>query len=267
MVKRYLYLLTVFVALGIFTLAVIERSNVKKQVAGITTSSNDRKISGIILPHHNLAKEYISASLERISKNQQFSTIVIIGPNHFEPQATEFISSSSVFDYPLQQEFIYKLTALGKIVLNQNTIEKEHSIMIPLSYLKFYFPETKFVPLIVPPYFERGEISQIAVFLSNSLPQDTLFVASVDFSHNTMLLEATAKNKETENVIKKFDFETLYQYKDDHLDSPASIGLLLSTMQRLGATNWELWYDSHGSLIEDEFTLQGTSYLIGVFSN
>jgi poly-gamma-glutamate synthesis protein (capsule biosynthesis protein) len=137
--------------------------------------------------------------------------------------------------------------------------------MIPLSYLKFYFPEAKFVPLIAPPYFERGEISQIATFLSKSLPEDTLFVASVDFSHNNMLLEAAAKNKETENTIRNFDFETLYQYKDDHLDSPASIGLLLSTMQRLGTTNWELWYDSHGGLIEDEFTLQGTSYLIGIF--
>lgn len=266
MLKRSITFSIILLAIGIFVFAAFQKSASTQKVAGISTRVKTQNIRGIILPHHDLAREYIVASLERISKNQNPKTVVIIGPNHYEPQAAKFISATNVLDYPVQEEFVNRLYMLQKTTLNQAAVENDHSIITPLSYLKNYFPDAEFIPLLAPPYFDTSDISQIAMYLSRSLPQDTLFVASVDFSHNTQAVEASTKNRQSEETIKNFDFETLYQYKDDHIDSPSSIGLLLSTMQRLGSTTWELWYDSHGAFIEDKAALQGTSYLIGVFT-
>lgn len=249
----------------IFSLAIYKKYSLQSKVAGLSTSSEQKQIKGIILPHHELAKEYIISSLEKISQSQNFTHIVVIGPNHFQLNATQFVSTTSLFNYPISEKQVYKLKEIEGIILNTKIIEKEHSITIPASYLNKYFPEAKFIFLVVPSFFERSKISQIAEFLKENLPPETLYVASVDFSHGKMLLEAMEKNNETEEALRNFDYEKIYQFKDDHLDSPASIGLLMNLMSRIGATNWELWYNSHGAVIENKYNLQGTSYLIGVF--
>lgn len=266
MFQKSITFFVISLAIGIFTFAALQKSTSIQKVAGISTEKETQSIRGIILPHHELAREYIVTSLERISINQNPGTVVVIGSNHYKPQTTKFISSEKVLDYPIQEDFVNKLANLQKIILDQTAVENDHSIIIPLTYLKNYFPEANYIPFLSPAYFNTGDISQIAMYLSHSLPQDTLFVASVDFSHNTQSIEAEAKNKESEATIENFDFDALYQYKEDHMDSPSSIGLLLSIMQRLNSTNWELWHDSHGAFIENKGSLQGTSYLIGVFT-
>lgn len=190
---------------------------------------------------------------------------MVIGPNHFQLNATQFVSTISLFNYPISEKHVYKLKEIEGIFLNTKIIEKEHSITIPALYLNKYFPQAKFIFLVAPSFFERSKISKIAEFLKENLPPTTLYVASVDFSHGKMLLEAMEKNNETEESLRNFDYEKIYQFKDDHLDSPASVGLLMNLMFRIGATNWELWYNSHGAVIENKYNLQGTSYLIGVF--
>ena len=97
------------------------------------------------------------------------------------------------------------------------------------------------------------------------MPENTLYVCSVDFAHEKMLLEATENNKESEKIIKEFDYEKLYDFKDDHLDSPGSVGLLLNIMQELSSTKWELWQNSHAAFIEEKYDIQGTGYIIGIF--
>lgn len=267
MFKKLLAFLPLIFALGIFSFALYYvRTNNLNKVAGVSTISREKTVKGIILPHHDLAQEYISASLERISQYQNFSHIVIIGPNHFQPNSTQFISTNQLFDYSVSDKYANQLEETVNVSLNKEISENEHSITVPIHYLHTRFPNASFLPIIAPAYFNIIDISQISVILSQSLPDDTLFVASVDFAHEKMLLEALEKNKETESAIANFDYKKLYQFKDDHLDSPASIGLLLNIMQRLGSNKWELWYNSHGAFIEDKYNLQGTSYLIGVFS-
>jgi AmmeMemoRadiSam system protein B len=267
MFKKYLTLSLIISALAIFSFTVYTQSANRDRVAGLSTFSGQGNIKGTILPHHDLAKDYINSSLDRISQNHSFSNIVIIGPNHFETGSKRFVSTDELLNYPISQEYVYRLESLKLVTLNKETIEKEHSIMIPLSYLQNYFPNANYIFIASPFFFDTAEISRIATILSTSLPDDTLFIASVDFAHNKMLLEAMENNKEAETAIINFDYDRIYRYQDDHLDSPASIGLFLNIMQRLDATNWELWYESHGALIEGKYDLQGTSYLIGVFKN
>lgn len=266
MFKKIIALSLSILIISVISLVTYRQINNQRRVAGIATTNEQKQIKGIILPHHDLAKEYINSSLEKISKDQNYSNIVIIGPNHFEEDFAKFKSTDVLSNYPISEEYVYQLEDLGLVILDKETIEKEHSINVPISYLQRYFPDAKYIPIISPFYFSKSEISRIASVLSVTLPEDTLYIASVDFAHEKMLLEAMENNRETEEAIANFDYEKIYQFQDDHTDSPASLGLLLNIMQRLNTTNWETWYNSHGALIENKPDLQGTSYMIGVFS-
>ncbi len=265
MFKKIIALTLSVIIILTLSLITLKQINNQKRVAGVNTNFEKQKIKGVIIPHHDLAKQYIEESLNRISQIQNPLNIVVIGPNHFQEGETRFISTDQLFNYPILKEFVYKLQNESLVALSKETVESEHSITVPILYLHNYFPNANFIPLIAPRYFDRSDISQIATFLKTSLPEDTLYVASVDFSHNKMLLEAMNKNKESESAIANFNYEKIYKFQDDYTDSPATLGLLLQIMQRLGATKWEKWYESHGALIAEKLDLQGTSYIIGIF--
>jgi AmmeMemoRadiSam system protein B len=247
--------------------AVINAGNTKTgKVAGVKTDYTKQNIGGIILPHHGLAKELISESLDKVSNNNKYSYIVILSPNHFQPIGNTFTTSDKIFDYPLAAEFINKFgERFTNVDLNQDLLEKEHGITLHLPYLEKYYPHAKIVPLIFTNNSSENDILEKTVYLLEKLPDDTLFIASIDFSHETMLEEAMQKNSETIDVISNFNYSSLYGFEDDHLDSPVAMGMFLKIMEKLNATNWQIWHNCHSALIKNDPTLQGTSYVIGIF--
>jgi hypothetical protein len=65
--------------------------------------------------------------------------------------------------------------------------------------------------------------------------------------------------------MSSFDYQKVLDYHDDHMDSPVAISVLMKTMESLNAKTWETWTSSHGGLITNTPTLNGTSYVVGVF--
>jgi AmmeMemoRadiSam system protein B len=265
--KNLLYSLIFFLIIVLAGFFVVRSYQHKSKVAGVNTMSDGQKVRGLIISHHDLTREYIIRTLDKLSKNNDYSYIVVFGPNHFYPDETAFLTSTKVFDYQIDgKEVQLLIDNRNNIIQDESRVEKEHSFNIPASYLRDYYPDAKFIPLVIPQNFDSGDIADIALFLSRSLPENTLYVASVDFSHEKTVLEAEDKNRQSQAAIANFDFESIYLYQSDHVDSPASIGLLLNVMKNLGSTKWNLWFDTHGAFIEDNPLLQGTSYLFGVFT-
>lgn len=235
-----------------------------KNIAGVTDQSTSN-IKGLIIPHHDLAKQYIISTLSDLSQNQNFSTVVLIGPNHFQPDSRNFLSTISLENYPIDTGLVDTLIDNQLVLPDHSVCQQDHSLTTPLVYLKQFFPNTLFIPILSPQFFNKTDIYNLSTYLAQNLPSDTLYIASVDFSHNYTLMEALNKNDQSIQALTSFNYDLIYSFKDDHLDSPASIGLLLNIMQQLNSTNWSLVYNSHGSFIEDKLDMQSTSYLIGTF--
>jgi AmmeMemoRadiSam system protein B len=217
------------------------------------------EIKGLILPHHDLAKELFHLSLEKLKLTTQPQTIVVFGTNHYFPTSQTYTTTTAIHN-----EF-----QLGSDVLADDArIEKEHSIQTVSPYIKEYFPNTTIIPIIISARYENVEYIQksVAQFVSLFDGPNTLYIASVDFAHNVSLSQGMAKNQESIQSIENFNISEILQYQDDHLDSPLAITTLLVTMQQIGASHWETWYSSHGALITQTPDLNGTSYVIGAFS-
>src|SRR4030042_4757938 len=195
MLKKIIALSLSFLVISTLSLVTYKHISNQKKVAGVSTGSEQKQIKGIIIPHHDLAKQYIEESLDRIAQTQNPSNIVIIGPNHFQEGETRFISTDQLPGYSVSKDFVYKLQKAGLVTLNNETIQKEHSIAVPIQYLHNYFPNANYITLIAPRYFDKTQISQVAILLKAGLPNDTLFVAGVTFTHKKFLWEEMKKNK------------------------------------------------------------------------
>lgn len=263
MSKLFRFIIVVFIFTA-FYLAIFKLYIQRQNVAGVSSKVSS-PIAGIIIPHHDLAREYIISTVEKVSKQQQYSTIVVIGPNHFQPDSTNFLTTPEFYNYPIDSKLVTELIQTEYFKADTITCEHDHSLGNPLLYLHHYFPNAKIVPILSPMNFNRDKISKISKIFTNIFPSDTLYVGSVDFSHGKTIIEAMDNNNQSEQSIKNFDYQQIYQYHDDHLDSPATIGLILNTMENIGVTNWQTWKSSDGTFINNNFNSTSTSYLLGAF--
>ena len=108
-------------------------------IISLFTGPTEAKIKGIVLPHHDLAKEIFHTSLTRLKESQTPSIIVIYGTNHYFPDGPTFTTTSEIQDkYNLNDVFV-----------DDERIKKEHSIQTLTPYLKEYFPNVNIIPIIV----------------------------------------------------------------------------------------------------------------------
>jgi AmmeMemoRadiSam system protein B len=91
-------------------------------------------------------------------------------------------------------------------------------------------------------------------------------LASVDFSHYLTNFEAKEKNIESLRAIEKRSYDELFSFGNDHMDSPASVALVLKTMDAINANKMTVLHDTNsGEMLGDNFS-QITSYLSLSFS-
>jgi AmmeMemoRadiSam system protein B len=224
----------------------------------ISVKSVEPKMKGIILPHHNIVTEIFNSSFKRLKENVNPETIVIFGTNHYFPISETYTTTAQI-----KEEF-----DLTDVLANDERISGDHSIQVIMPYIKEYFPNSKVIPIIVSAKYENWEKLNniISQFIQKFGSEKTLYIASVDFAHNVSLEEGLSKNKESIESISTFNYGKILEYHDDHMDSPIAISTLLLAMQKLGATDWETWVSSHGALVAKKLDLEGTSYVVGSFS-
>jgi len=223
-------------------------------------------VTGIIIPHHDLANSLIIDSFQKLKENNEYTKIVVIGPNHFYPESPTIMTSYSLKDYPVDKSSVRMLENLGKdVLINQEKLENEHSIGIPIKYLSKIYPDAKFIPLAVSPFYTDDILTKVSNLLAVDV-DNTLFVLSIDFSHNLGIDEALKNNETSIDAIRNFDTQKILSFNDEYLDSPVSTVLFLDIMKILKAESWATLYSTHGSVIVGQPDLNGTSYVVGVFS-
>lgn len=239
----------------------------KPTIMGASTESY-RGISGLVLPHHDLAREMIIETVKMLAEvKPDIQYIVVLSPNHYRPLGETFTSAINLKDFLMATEQINKLKVVYPgLVLDEKLLNGEHGLYIPMNYLAHYYPHAGFIPIAISPYYTTEKLKRMAEMLTKILPSQTLFVASTDFSHKQMQSEAYQSDQQTIKAIKEFDFQRLSGFGDDNLDSPAAMSTVMYIMQLLGATAWNTWQESHGAILTGNPRFSGTSYVSGVFT-
>jgi AmmeMemoRadiSam system protein B len=235
----------------------------KGKVAG--THTPQTPVRGLILPHHALADELIQKSFEKL-KNENYSYVVILGPNHYQPEVNSIITAKNIPDYSFESEVATQvLQQYPDIAIADELVAKEHSITLHLPYIEKYFPNARVMPFMISPTASKNDLFDKMGYLTSILPTEALYIASVDFAHNVLQDEGLKNNQDSITAISNFDYQTLLSYDDVYMDSPLSIASLLKITQGQNATKFEVWENSHAAILEGDPQVLGTSYVIGVF--
>jgi len=235
-----------------------------KQAAGQAIVT-DGKIYGGIVPHHLMVKDKIAAFFAGI-RNNDYETIILIGPNHFLSGQNDIITSRAKWATPYGElmpdlNLAGNLKNFGGASIEENLFINEHSISGLVGFIKKNFPNARFAPIIVRPETTAKESEQLARVIKNNTDADkTLILASVDFSHYQPVAVADWHDAKSRNVIENFNFNDIYNLE---IDSAPSIYTLLKYLELIKAQKSELIFATNsGKLINkpDEPTTSHNFY-------
>jgi len=234
----------------------------------IDKSSKNQEIRGIIVPHHLLASNLIANAFYSIS-SEKIITVVVVSPNHFFASQGQIISSLYDWQTPYgilesDKNFIKQLQANQLLNIDEQPFEKEHGISNLVAFIKRTLPNAKIVPLIVKDTLSLKESEIFADNISKILPKDTLFIASLDFSHYLPGQIADFHDAKSLAVLTNFDYAGI-DFLD--VDSRPSLRIFLKYLDSKGASAFNLLDHSNSAyILKDENISETTSYITGFFS-
>lgn len=224
----------------------------------------DYSIRGGIVPHHLFASFIIADFFHRLSI-QNPSTIILLGPNHYEKGSFEVLTS--IYNWDTSFGIVEPDENLAKILIDKNlvTVDEEilpndHSLSALMPFIKYYMPNVKVVPILLSKRFSKEKSDVFADNLRKLMKENIVVVASVDFSHYLTSSQAKEKDEISLEIMKNFDYRRLYSLSNDYLDSPPSIGILLMLMQKLNTTDMEILYHTNSGELQNNNQVETTSY-------
>lgn len=230
------------------------------------TNSTDEVYGGII-PHHLMPKNEIANWFIGL-EDKNYKTVVLIGPNHFEVGNGDIIISQAKWDTPygeLMPNLILgdKLLENDKIILEEQPFDNEHSISGLVPFIKKSFPKATIVPIILKYNTDEQDLEYLANILATTIDlENTLVLASVDFSHFQTTLVSDFHDELSQNVIETFDFNRIHNLE---IDSPASIYTLLKYLEQIKAQKTKLLTHTDSSVLINKPDEPGTTHFYYYF--
>lgn len=226
------------------------------------------KIRGAVIPHHLVPAYMIAGLMSELAKDPP-RHIILVGPNHYEVGGMMVTARSGWLtpfgSIDVDQDLVKELVD-NKVVVDDMAIANDHSVSGLVPFIKYYLPKAQVTPIILSSRLSLEELDSLIKLLNNYKRDDTVIIASVDFSHYLTSQEAEKKDVETLKVVKEKKYSSLLAMDNDHLDSPKSLVLLMKLMD-LDKTNQltVMDHNNSGKILNKE-TSSVTSYFWLVFN-
>lgn len=158
--------------------------------ASIPCPSAAKKWFGGIVPHAGwFFSGKIACNIIKCLKNDfRPDTIVIFG-KHLHPGSNNYIMKEGKWATPLgpleiDQELAERLLAeFSFTVESSSRYEQDNTIELQLPFIKYFFPETKILPIGVPPTVASLKIGERVAEISQNMDRKTIVLGSTDLTH------------------------------------------------------------------------------------
>jgi len=144
-------------------------------------------ISGGVVCHHLLAGETIEQFFQKLSQYQGIENIVILSLDHYgkaEKQGVHFLTVKQKENLNINKLVINSLIEKNQqIGLNEADVFNDQGIATPLIYLSKYFSDVFLIPILISPLAGQDEVKNLIDEINFLLPEGTIIIGSVDFSH------------------------------------------------------------------------------------
>jgi len=227
-------------------------------------------VVGGIIPQHWFAGHLITGFFAGLAAQKHPETIILIGPNHTNSGQARMLTSDRAWSTPFGRveadlAIIETLKESGLVELGGDALTPEHSVAGIMPAIRYYLPAARVVPIILAGNVGLAEAERLAAVLTPLVDEDTVLVASVDFSHYLIQSEASVRDELTLEALRSFDSARLFTLDNDYLDSPPSIAVLLEAMRRIGSDGLALFENTNSGLLAGDELAPTTSYFAGYY--
>ena len=162
------------------------------------TSQDIGTIHGCIVPHHLVAKDLIHEVFQNVQKNN-YKTVVLIGPDHESTNKGKIFTTLSDWQTPrgileTDSKLTKELLKYDFVIEDDDKITMEHSTSSIIPFINHYLKNIKIVTLVLTKQVKLEDVEILTDELYKNINlHETLFIASVDFSHYLNLEDAQKK--------------------------------------------------------------------------
>ena len=170
-----------------------------------------KHLKALILPHAGyIYSGFTAAHAIFVLSGQQFSKVILLGPDHYVGFKNGAISDVDAYETPLGVVKLHpdadKLRLRADMFqANPASDRNEHSLEMVLLFLQSYLKEFELIPIVVGP----TSTPQFAARLDSILDSGTLLVISSDLSHFLAYDEAVTRDEQTIAWIMNRDLSGL----------------------------------------------------------
>lgn len=227
-------------------------------------------IHGCIVPHHLVAKDLIHEVFQNVSKNR-YKTVVLIGPDHESINKGKIFTTLKDWQTPTgilktDEEITGELLKNSFVEENDEKLTIEHSTSGIIPFIKYYLGDVRVITLVLTKQVKLEDIDEVVEQLYENVNLDeTLFIASVDFSHYLSLNLANEMDLVSKDAIMNKDINKIMTFTNDNLDSPVSVAAMIKMMEKANANNCCVLNHSNSELILKKRIEETTSYITFLF--
>ncbi len=239
----------------------IERALRQQLMQTKPTEITLQQVYGSVVSHHipttipKLVDIYSS-----LATKQSVKKFIIIGPDHTNSGKTPItVSDASFFTIygevkPIEG-LASTLEAAKLATIQEAPFDKEHSIGSQILVISKIFPNANVTPIILRSNVTKEEAEALGRKLATFLDEDTVLIASVDFSHYLPTTQATPIDVISGNVIRNLDSDAISLVK---ADSSKSMLVFIRAMSEKKATD-----TSNFEIVNTNDLMQNSDYTTG----
>lgn len=213
-----------------------------------------RGLKGLVVPHHLSEQFELAGVWKAVARAARPSVVVLLSPDHFlAGQASITLPGDVGFDtafgyLPADRELSDALLREDSMRAQASGLyTEEHGVHTHAPFVAYYLPGTRFLPILIKPGTDTRALDQLMVDLRDTLPRDSLVVASVDFSHYNPVAFSRFHDAMSEAALEAMDASRILGAE---VDSPESLYLLTLLMKSMGVDRANVF---HRTDLQDHF--------------
>jgi len=218
----------------------------------------ESQLKALIMPHAGYIYSGLTAAhVVKVLKPNQFSKVIIMGPDHRVGMNYVALSPVDAYETPFGKVALHddanKLRKYSSVFRSSKySDQSEHSIEVILPFLQYYLQSFEFIPLVV------GQIDPkiLVSYIEPLLDDQTLLVSSSDLSHYLKYMAAVNTDKNTIDLILKKDLKSLAN-KDNAACGIIPIQVILNLAKKLNWTPVLLHNSNSGDTAGDKTRVVG----------
>lgn len=194
-----------------------------------------QQIRAGIVTHHFLASGLMVRFFAALRAQSSPETIVLIGPNHFHHGLANISISSLPWKTPFgtlqtDKSLVQQIGAAIHLPEDPDAFTGEHSVGVLTPFLKYYFPRSRVVPILIDVNADENRLVVLRVSLSQILKNpNAVVLLSMDFSHDSAAGIADTRDEQAQHVISVMDVRKTDEL---HVDCRKGLHLLLDALRQ-----------------------------------